>query len=207
MNKMHTLYGVRTLMVLAVAICLLGSGCATYRLPGAMIADAPQVPADGKIEIAVTSAGHLMEIELHLAADQLPDVIVEAAHREMPGGTIVDAEKEYDGGTYYYEVTKNVNGMEMEVMFTLAGELHAMEVPIRANETPAAVLETAEVAVPGGTRVSIEKILNADRTITEYHIKKAVSGLRYKIIIMPDGKLVRAMREVPAEIEIPVKTG
>ncbi len=52
----------------------------------------------------------------------------------------------------------------------------------------------------------MEKILDRNESLIEFHVKKVADGLRYKILIAPDGTVKQVLREIPAEIEVPIKT-
>jgi len=49
----------------------------------------------------------------------------------------------------------------------------------------------------------VEEVKSGGRV--SYHVKKVGAGIRYKLIFDPAGKLERALRELQAEIEVPVE--
>ena len=67
------------------------------------------------------------------------------------------------------------------------------------------VLQAADRAVPGGTLKGVEKILDGQETLIEYHVKKSVNSKHFKIMVAPDGSLIQTLREVAAEVEVPVE--
>ena len=81
-----------------------------------------------------------------------------------------------------------------------------MELAIEESNVPADILAAADRAVPWGMRTSVEKILDRKESLIEFHVKKVADGLRYKILIAPDGTVKQVFREIPAEIEVPIKT-
>ena len=54
----------------------------------------------------------MTEVEFHVDAAALPETIIAAAKKLIPGGYVGDCEIEYHGGKLYYEVTCTVKGIE-----------------------------------------------------------------------------------------------
>jgi len=177
-------------------------GCATGRFPADTAADARLVAPDGLVEFAVDDRGRVREVEFHVPLAVLPAEIRAAAEREMPGGQVLDCEKEYDGRKVYWEVTKRIGGKEQEVLFDASGRPVAFEIEVDAAAVPAAVLRAADAAV-GGSRTKVEEIRDGDRRLVEYHVKKTDRGVRYKLVVTPEGKVAKIWREMKAEIEVP----
>jgi hypothetical protein len=194
------------LFLMLGGIALLATGCASTQVGFEDVQEnTAMVPRDGKIEFAVNRHGELKEVEYHVDADQVPEKVRNAAAEHFPGSRIVDAEKEYDHGELYWEVTVRKGSETQEIMMTPGGKPYRMEIQVRASEVPSAVLAAADDALPGGRRTSVEKILDGKENLLEYHIKKTVDGMHYKILVTPDGKARKIYREVPAEIEVPMK--
>jgi hypothetical protein len=124
----------------------------------------------------------------------------------FPGSRITDGEKEFDdNGRLYWEVTVKKGSEEKEIMLTPAGKPYRMEIKVRESEVPSEVIAAADSAAPGGRRTSVEKILDGKENLLEYHIKKSVNGIHYKILVTSDGRVREVYREVMAEIEVPLK--
>lgn len=188
-------------LLLAGAFCI---ACASNRFPAESKEDVNLVPANGLIEFGIDKSGGVMEVEFHTKAERLPPDILVAAEREIPGGTILDCEKEWCGRKVRWEVTKKVGGKEMEVLFDEKCNVVSWEIEVDAREVPANVLATADGAAPG-TRKKVEEIRDGKKKLLAYHMKKEDRGIRYKIAVSPDGKLKGVWRETNAEIEVPVR--
>jgi hypothetical protein len=187
------------------AIAALATGCAGTSSFHSASDDVHLVPASGMIEFAVDKDGDVTEVEYHVSKDAIPEKVLQSAEEMFPGALLADAEKEWVGSTLYYEVTKKKGGEAYEVMMTPKGKPYRMEMTVKPSDVPAGVLGAADEAIPGGRRSSVEKILDGDKNLLEYHIKKEVKGIKYKILVGPDGEVLCVYREVPAEIEVPVK--
>jgi hypothetical protein len=120
-----------------------------------------------------------------------------------PGSAYDDAEYETSKGKPYYELARRVNGMEVEAMFTPEGVLHSEEIQIAGAKVPEAVRSRATAW--GGQVTMWEEIRDEKREVTAYHVKVTRGGDKFKLMFEPDGTLEGAVREVPAEIEVPVK--
>jgi hypothetical protein len=192
-------------VLVASALAMLTIGCAGTASFHTASDDVAGVPARGMVEFAVDDDGNVTEVEYHIAKDTLPAAVLQTADELFPGSIVTDAEKEWHGTTLYYEVTKKKGAEEWEVMMTPEGMPHRYEIEVNPNDVPAVVLAAADNAVAGGRRTKVEKILDGDKNLIQYHIKKDVKGIKYKILISPDGGLSGLYREVPAEIEVPVR--
>ncbi len=187
-------------------LCWLTAGCAATPFSSSMMADGAGMQVGGIIELAVDKDGSLLEVEFHVPKETIPARALQAVNAKIPAGTIVDCEKEYHGGVVYYEVTKELDGRKYEIMVTPTGRLYRLELEIADSDAPARVLAAADRAVPWGRRTLVEKILDGNERLIEFHVKKVAEELRYKILIAPDGTVKQVFREIPAEIEIPIKT-
>ena len=70
-------------------------------------------------------------------------------------------------------------------------------------EAPPAVLSAAEGAIPASRHVSVEVIRSEDETV--YHVKRMKDLAIYKVVLAPNGDVLRLVREARAEIEIPIE--
>jgi hypothetical protein len=165
--------------------------------------DAELVPADEIVELGLDVNGRIAEIEYHTTADHLPDNIRAAMESTVPGGKILSCEKEIHGKHTYWEVEKRVGGLDREVMFDVRGKVIVTEFQIPLSEAPAAVLAGADTWIRGGEITSVEEVRKGGGL--SYHVKKEHEGMRYKLVFTPGGELIMAYREVPAEIEVPVR--
>lgn len=59
-------------------------------------------------------------------------------------------------------------------------------------------------SLPGGKPTKWEEIGDGERALTEYHVRVARGGDKYKVMLSPGGKLIGIVREIPSKIEVPV---
>jgi hypothetical protein len=88
-------------------------------------------------------------------------------------------------------------------MFLPDGTLHSEEIEVAAASVPQAV-QAAVTQRIGGEITKWEEIHDAQRVLVEYHAKATAKGMKYKLRVDPGGQLLGVVREVPAEIELPV---
>jgi len=157
------------------------------------------------LEVQVDERGGMVEVEYHVAPSVVPATVQAAMDRLHPGGPFTAAEKEWNGGVLYYELSRTVQGMEVEAMFLPDGTLHSEEVQVPASKVPAAVQAGATAAVPGARVTKWEEIRDGNRQIVEYHAKATKGDQKYKIMVHRDGSVRGTVREVPSEIEVPVR--
>lgn len=182
-------------MLLIVAILLPACGGARWNNEDALNAK--------KIEMSMNAAGKPMEVEYHISPAQVPEVVRQAMDKLHPGGAFTDAEKEWYKGKLYYELSREVKGMEVEAMFTPEGELFQQEIQVSQAKVPAGVQTAARAAVSGGKVKKWEEIRDGNNALVEYHVKMNRGGKDYKVMISTAGRTIGVYREVPAEIEVP----
>lgn len=159
-----------------------------------------------RLEVQVDKSGRHTEIEYHIAPSEVPAAVRRAMDELHPGGAYEDAEREWDGGKLYYELARRVGGLEVEAMFSPDGTLHSEELEVPMNKVPEAVRAKALSSLAGGTVTMWEEIRNGKREPVAYHVKMSRGMDKYKVMLGKDGKLQGIVREVPAEIEVPVET-
>ena len=189
-------------------VAFAASACVQHgAFPPSVEEDVKLVPPNGRVEFAVDEDGKVLEVEFHCDAGSVPEVARKAVDAAVPGGQIVDAEKEYVDGEVYYEITKVIDGREREVMVTESGKVHSHEIDVAENKVPPAVLRAVEQAFPGSRRTKTEEIRDGEYELVEYHVKVDDGGRRLKVVLSSEGRILHAVRETLAEIEIPVKVG
>ncbi|MHC4471309.1 MAG: hypothetical protein ACYS99_10130 [Planctomycetota bacterium] len=186
-----------SLALIGLLLCSCGSAVGEEK-SGLNTADAL---AAVKIEILIDEKGQMGEIEYHISPKGVPEAVKKAMDELHPGGPYTGAEKEVNEGVLYYELTREVEGLEVEAMFLPDGTLHQEEVQVAEEKVPEAVRKTVESAVSGATVKKWEEIRGPDRKLIEYHVKIAKGAKHYKVMIATDGKLLSVYREIPAELE------
>jgi hypothetical protein len=157
------------------------------------------------LEVQVDKGGRHTEVEYHISPDSVPAAVRQAMDRLHPGGAFDDAEYETSHGKPYYELARKVNGMEVEAMFTPDGELYSEEIQVPMSKVPEAARSRMMSAMAGGQATMWEEIRDGKREVTAYHVKMSRGGDKFKLMFKPDGALEGMVREVPAEIEVPVE--
>ncbi|MEZ6005893.1 MAG: hypothetical protein R3F17_00130 [Planctomycetota bacterium] len=156
------------------------------------------------LEVQVDTQGRFTEVEYHISPAAVPKAVHNAMNKLHPGGGATGAEREYVDGKLCWELTKTIDGREIEAMFWPDGTLHSEEIQIAATDVPTVVVETLDASQAGDV-TSWESIAGNQQVITEYHAKVHHEGRKYKVAIAADGRLLSIVREVVAEIEVPVK--
>ncbi len=159
-----------------------------------------------KLEIQVDESGQFVEIEYHIPPERVPPIIQQAMKAAFPEvGPFTDAEKEMDGGILYFELSGEVDGLEVEAMFDLQGRLHAKEVEVPQASVPQRVQDAVLESTYVGTVRKWEEIRGSANQLVEYHVKTEKDGRRYKLVVPLSGRLGRVFLETVAEVEVPVR--
>jgi hypothetical protein len=157
-----------------------------------------------RLELQVDARGRSVEVEYHVDPARVPAAVHAAMDALFPSGPTVGAEKEWNDGTLYWELSREVDGREVEAMFTPDGALHQLELEVAADTIPAGVRSTARDAIDGARADKWEEIRDAQQELIEFHVKLGRGDERFKIVIGLDAALLAVFREVPAEVEVPV---
>jgi len=190
--------------ILILPLFLLAAGCALQGgLPPVVVELYDRVEPAGCIEIEAERDGSIREVEAEIPTADLPAAVLAAAEKELPGGRVTGAEIEYVGGMRSWEVKKVVDGREFELVFDETGKLLEKEEAIERSAAPAPVMQAAMGRIVGAGFKSVERIMRLGET--EYHVKVTKGGATYKMVLTPAGKILRAVREQRAEIEIPLE--
>jgi len=190
--------------IAALAPCLLAiAGAAACQASPARI-DVGEARLANKLEMQIDGAGALVEIEYHVDPATLPTAVRAAMDALHPGGPFTDAERERHGDEMLYELSRSVDGLEVEAMFDASGLLHSEEVEVRAEDVPEAVRAAVAARFPGVPVRKYEEIRDGARQLREYHVKLDAGGQRHKVILSTSGAVKADFLEVVAEVEVPV---
>jgi len=202
MDVMHRLIGiiVLALLVLGLTACQSGLGKVSPKMVELYDVAAPE----GMIEVEINRDGTIREMEADINVADLPAVVKDAALKKAPKAKITGAEREFTGAGPAWEVQLQHEGRNWEYVIDGTGKILETEKELKQSEAPPAVIAASKAAVPGGQFKSVEVITTHDG-VTEYHVKKLVEGVSYKIVMAPDGTVKRKVREHKAEIEIPLR--
>lgn len=182
----------------AIACSMLVAGCRS----GAEL-DPAATLASQSLEIQVDDGGRLVEVEYHILPDEVPAPVREAMARLHPEAAFTGAEREVNDGVLYWELSAKVGIREAEAMFTPDGVLHSEEIEVGPESIPGSVRDSVAREWAGGAVRVWEEIRDARRQLVEYHVKLERAGKKYKVMVSPDGRVLGAVREVVAEIEVP----
>ena len=95
-----------------------------------------------------------------------------------------------------------MGGRAIQAVIGEDGRLLETEEPISLVDAPASVIAASMVLLPASTLASVDRVEGPDGI--RYHVKRVRDGARYKVVLRADGTVLRAVREIPAEIEIPL---
>jgi len=188
---------------LALALVACQSSAPEFgRMPASVIELYDLAAPDGVIEIELERDGSLREIEADIRLEDLPNEIAAVALREVPGGRMTGAERELRRDGSAWEVKLVQGGRNWELVVDESGRVLETEKELAQGEAPAVVRNAALAAIPGGEFATIELIERPGEL--EYHVKLERGGGRYKVVLDPEGGVLRRVREARAEIEIPL---
>jgi len=189
--------------VLAAAALAL-SACKSSSTPPMGIDVAVALDATS-LELTLGPDGYPAEIEYHIDPAEVPAEIRAAMDELHSGGPFTDAEREFNDGVMYYELSRLVGGREVEAMFSLDAVLFSEEIEVRREQIPDAVHEVLADRYPVARINKYEEIRDGSRTVVEYHVKLDDGGKKYKVALSLEGEIIGIWTETPAEIELPVQ--
>jgi hypothetical protein len=191
-----------TALPLVLAAGLLPACASTDRVPGRLLTLLDDVRADGAVEIELDRDGTYRDLEAEIAVERVPAPVVSALVAAFPGARITGAEREWQDGAWTFELAFRVGGRAIQAVIGEDGRLLETEEPISLVDAPASVIAASMVLLPASTLASVDRVEGPDGI--RYHVKRVRDGARYKVVLRADGTVLRAVREIPAEIEIPL---
>lgn len=88
-----------------------------------VIYEIEKIVDDFEYDITITEGGNVVKVdkEQKLALSAVPDIIIKAADKAVPGGKINEVHKAMKEDVIIYEVEKIVDGVENEILITEDG--------------------------------------------------------------------------------------
>lgn len=189
---------------LATTVALGAAGCRSAgSFPNSVILLYEEGDPSGVLEIEADRQGRILGVEAEIPISAVPAELRERAEREVPGGRITGAEREFIGEVEAFEVQIERDGVAYEIVVDRDGRVVEKEVSLRTDEAPSAVVSAARKSTPDARLVSLERVERLG--VEEYHAKLDQDGVSYKVVLRADGSVVRKVREARAEIEIPLR--
>jgi hypothetical protein len=187
------------LVALGLAAC---SSTDEWKAPAVLVELYDIADPAGLIELELDRDGTLREIEADVPLTALPRPVLDAAAKAFPGARFTGAEREVQGDVRGWEVKFELDGLAGEVVTDDDGNVRETERELLESNVPPGVLAASATAIPGSVLVSTEVIEHAGQR--SYHVKRLRDGASYKIVLTPEGEVIRKVREARAEIEIPL---
>ena len=157
----------------------------------------------GMMELEIDRSGKIYEAEADIDPRKLPQVVLDAARAVAgEGAVLTGAEIEYGTSGKAYEVKFEKGGVGYEYVIDPMGNVREQEREIDRTKAPAGIVEAGLEVLPGSFK-SVE-ILELGGGEIVYHVKTDANGVSYKAVIASDRRVLRAVREAGAEIEIPL---
>lgn len=187
------------LFALGLAAC---ASSDEWRAPAVLVELYDIADPAGLIEMELDRDGTLREIEADVPLTALPRPVLDAAAKTFPGARFTGAEREVQGEVRGWEVKFELDGLGGEVVTDDAGNVRETERELREADVPPAVLAASAAAITDSALTSTEVVVQGE--VRTYHVKRTRNGASYKIVLSPEGEVVRKVREARAEIEIPL---
>lgn len=196
----------------------------------AFVAMADAAMPGGSMELTMDRRGQVMELEATLNAKHTPTHLVNRLTTWLPGASIMGCEWERTPEGDHMELQCAYNGEELQVIFhpkTLA--VVQVEVALDAQQIPPPLLEAARreltdalgpstpptsLRFEGADWLALAPSMEGAELLKQrppgnlYHIKwssRGGAGAHYKVVLGPEGRVQAMLREIPAEIEIPIR--
>ena len=183
-------------LILVPAILL--AGCATTSF------DADAAATANSLEFRILEDGSVAEIEYHVGVERVPPA-VHAGWKRLYGEVApTAAEMEVADGESFYELAASMGGRKVEAMFRPDGALHELEIEVPVDEVPERVRAAVAAAYPNGALKAWEVIQDAGQQPVSWHAKLTDGGRELKLNVTPAGMIDKVLREMAAEIEVPV---
>ena len=156
-----------------------------------------------KVEAQFDADGRPVEIEYHVLVEEVPQVVLDAWKRLYPQLTPTAAEFEQRADGVTWELIADENGRARNVMFRPDGSVHLIEIEIPASDAPA-TLAALERTWPGAKVTEVLRVRDGSSTPIGHQVEFEHEGRALKAWFDEDSRVLWAVREMPAEVEVPV---
>lgn len=193
---------------LGVAALSLLAACAGmgHGMSKSLVELAQETRMGGEFVLEVEQNGSVVGAEAEISPSDVPQACRDAAQTHAPGGQVTGAEKEVVKGKTYYELRLMVRGRRVEVMMKPDGTQVGREEELAPSDVPAGIVDAARSAVPDGTLVVVERVSGPEALVGEsFHVKLRVHDEIQRVSVTQDGKVVKILRKIKAEVKVPRK--
>jgi hypothetical protein len=189
-----------SVLVLAAAC----GGCVGGGIPRDVVNLARATKPGGNFYVEFDESGSVISADSEIAIEMVPFNCRAAADAAHPGGRVIGAEHEYAGGKLVWEVIKEIDGREFEILVSNEGAVIGGEEVLPTTLWPNAAVEAAKAAVPGGTVERVERVWGPESTGGEaFHIKMMKDGDSLRVGCGENGRVVRIVRRVNGQVRVP----
>ncbi len=189
-----------SLVVLAAAC----GACASRGVPREVADLARNTKPGGNFFLELDANGAVVAADSQVEIEVVPANCRAAADVAHPGGRVIGAEHEYAAGKLHWEVVKEIDGREFEILITNEGVVVGGEEVLPTSMWPAAAVEAAKAMVSGGTVERAERVWGPEAAAGEaFHIKMTKDGDSYRVGVSEGGVVVRVVRRVAGQTRVP----
>jgi len=159
---------------------------------------------DGKVagktaEVVVTLEAKVVESEVDIELDDVPQPIINAATKAVPGLVVEKAMKGTRGTVSFFDLSGKANNKEYSVEVTTEGKVLETDEAIDLKDVPKVVTDAAARLVQGFKADSAKKLTMTMPASVAYELTGKVDGFDCEIKVSPEGKVLDIQREAEPE--------
>ena len=128
--------------------------------------------------------------EITLSVDDIPGKILTDMNRSYPGAEVEEYSKEYEDGSWSYEIEFMFEGQEHEVKYSLDGTLIESERATTIEALPATVTRLLNSDYKSYSVEKIEEITQNGKIFYEVELIKSDGKGGLELVFSPDGQLI-----------------
>jgi len=130
------------------------------------------------------------EYEKTITKEDLPQVILDAFTAGYPEASVTGYTKEAEDGKIYYEISFELEGQKIDILYNVEGVVVELEKTISAEEMPEPIKEAIAKEIPEHSLIRIEKVKKEGKLFYEAKILDTKNDKKYELFFSDSGELL-----------------
>jgi len=130
------------------------------------------------------------EYEKTITKEDLPQVILDAFTAGYPEASVTGYTKEAEDGKICYEISFELEGQKIDILYNVEGVVVELEKTISAEEMPEPIKEAIAKEIPEHSLIRIEKVKKEGKLFYEAKILDTKNDKKYELFFSDSGELL-----------------
>ncbi|MFC1502132.1 hypothetical protein ACFL6A_01810 [bacterium] len=130
------------------------------------------------------------EYEKIITKEDLPQVVLDAFTAGYPEASVTGYTEEAEDGKIYYEISFELEGRKIDILYNVEGVVVELEKTISAEEMPDLIQEAIAKEITEYSLIRIEKVQKEGKFFYEAKILNTKNDKKYELFFSESGELL-----------------